>query len=54
MCDPDLKCRKCKAKNTKVVHKAEAYLKNKCVIEPYLVDSKDLIYFKKNILRNLN
>lgn len=27
MCDPDLKCRKCRAKNTKVVNKAKTYLK---------------------------
>lgn len=46
MCDLDLRCWKCKVKNIKVVYKVEVYLKNKCVIELYLVDSQDLLYLK--------
>lgn len=50
MCDLDLRCWKCRVKNIKVVYKIEVYLKYKCVIELYLVDSQDLLYYFKNYL----
>lgn len=50
MCDLDLRCWKCRVKNIKVVYKIEVYLKYKCVIELYLVDSQDLLYYYKNYL----